>query len=159
MATAAEFQKEQNCPAIRDGNLIRYENGAIHEAVPYGALIDPPRDPLDLAKNILRYRQLDHTAAVSRFRQKKDEILGPSICAMNKRVDDPMGTLVYTAENAKKILLDFKAVVDEKSRLLDDAKEAVDDATPGYIKHREESFMQMKQAHQAFLDEVSKIEI
>jgi hypothetical protein len=83
----ADFDKRNGGNPVYFNQWFLYANGARRESMPMGALIEPPDDEYQLARNILEYHQGRHAEAVRNFENLKER-LGMSGCPDREGLDE-----------------------------------------------------------------------
>ena len=136
------------------GSLL-FEDGAFRECSPYGALREPPDDPYERAKLIVRYWTVKRDLARDEFQQFRTEMKNLAQAALNQAV-----AMVLPSESeTRKQLNKLKAKATITQRKLDKALQELEANRPAWMVEREEQNRKHRQAAQELLATVQSVEI
>ena len=138
-----------------DGWLL-FEDGAQRENNPLGALIDPPPDPLKLAKKIHRYWKVKLELAVEEFHHYRDLFLqhARNSCKQ-RRAPAPLKSTDEVVKHLKELQKKVRACQGQ----LKAAEEVAEQHKPPRLKELEEQSERFRSEADALIAEIENIEI
>jgi len=134
---------------------LLFEDGAYRECNPYGVLREPPDDPYERAKVVVRYWTTKRDLTRDEFRQFKNEMANLAKAALNQSV--PMA--VPSEDETRTQLTRLKTKVINNQRKLDKALAEVEANTPSHLIEREAQNQRHRQAAQELLSTIQAVEI
>jgi hypothetical protein len=135
---------------------VLFEDGAQREKNPLGRLMEPPADPLELARKIEWYWQVRLDLAVDEFDCYKSRHLFHAKTSMRQQMAS--APLEQTPEVVKH-LKELKKKVRTCQRKLEVAEEAIEQHKPQRLRDMEEQNEQYREAADSLISEIENIEI
>jgi len=158
-ARIKEFHEQNggsaNCVMLDDDWVI-YANGAARERNPYGALMDPPADPLERAKRIVAYWQKKYDLALEEFDTFKNNHLGHAKTALKEKV---VPAMLAEAEDVAAQLKQLKKKVTHCKKQLHAAEEELQKYKPARLRELEEMSERNRLAAKQMIEQLSRIKI
>ena len=134
-----------------DGWMI-YSNGAMREATPLGALLDPPADLYERAKIKVRYRQALMQRAADAFNERKRYLLSAAEAARRNGYPPP-------TERELTELKQLQQVVQKCQRDLEATRTEVVKHTPAWMQSSATTAQENQQSGERFIADVTGIKV
>ncbi len=152
-----QFHDEHgDCVSIGDGWFL-FEDGAMREQSPMGCRMNPPSDPLERAKKILQFREIQLKEAEQQFHETKEKILNSNAFEWDQKAEEALATLK-----------DLQGVVESWRELVEEQQARVNELDPRYIPPEEQARIERQEERArvrrmekqaAFQDKLSEIKI
>ncbi|MBL7146523.1 MAG: hypothetical protein ISS76_19950 [Phycisphaerae bacterium] len=150
-----KFHESHGAYVCSDGWIL-YEDGARREKSYYGALIDPPKDLLKRAQNILDFHQEKLNLAVAEFDNFKLNHMGHARLALKQST---VPAPIEAPESVKIKLLELQSKVKEYRKQLNKAQAELEKHLPQRVKNLQEISNKNREANQELLEQIDSIEI
>jgi hypothetical protein len=160
LAQEFDTKHSETAPGIRDGDIIRYPNGAYRDGhSTMGALVEAEPDPWEpgkLERYIVRYWELSLKKAEDAFTRQRDEWLQSAKIAQSSRyVSAPPETASRAAAELKQLKKDVLAA----RKKLDKARKVQQKATAEFYWERQEPSEKQSKDNTDFIETVESIQI
>ena len=150
------FDRRHGASVSQDGWFL-YEDGAMREYNPLGALRDPPADPWQLAKRQWYFWKLKFDRAVKDYDTRYRFYFENAKANLN--AGNNCGPAPATPAEAKTELAILRKAVEEVKRRFDLAAVALDRSKPEFLKANEHVNVINRQANELLLASLEKLKI
>lgn len=152
-----QFHDEHgDCVSIGDGWFL-FEDGAMREQGHMGGRMDPPSDPLERAKKILQFREIQLKEAEQQFHDFKKQTVDSNAWQWDQRAEETLAKLK-----------DLQGDVEHVRELVEEQQALVNELNPRYIPPEEQARIERQEERArvrrmekqaAFQDKLSEIKI
>lgn len=144
-----------DCIQVQGGNFrgyLVYSDGAMRERSAYGAMSDPPSDPLERAKVQLVYHEELLRRAVEDFEKCKAHLLSLGSATFR-------GEPLPPPESEIERLNRLADVVRERRKAYEQAEQRVEEATPAHFREQDAERARRRQQSEDFMTAVRNIKV
>jgi hypothetical protein len=147
------FDAQHGASVMSDGWII-FEDGAVRETNPLGALVDPPTSAWDLARRKLQYHKIIFQRAMRKFDDAKAGYLALAHANLNSSTCGPAASVEEVTRELKGLQQKAREAKANYDRALAD----VEAAKPRHLRNVEQANIENRRSNELLLDSIKKIE-